>query len=136
MGFRFRKSVSVGPFRLNASKSGLGWSVGVPGARYTKMANGRTRVTAGIPGMGIFWVEESKKQKTKPKPIKPVVAKHVEKKYIWEKTEEELTGWECFVLFLWDVIKWTFLGLLIAAAVVCVFGIPILMGIAEGSKKW
>lgn len=63
MGFRFRKSVNVGPFRLNASKSGLGWSVGVPGARYTKMANGRTRTTASIPGTGVSWVEESKKPK-------------------------------------------------------------------------
>ena len=62
MGFRFRKSVNVGPFRVNASKTGLGWSFGVPGARYTKMANGRNRVTASIPGTGISWVEESKKQ--------------------------------------------------------------------------
>lgn len=62
MGFRFRKSVSFGPLRVNASKSGLGWSVGVPGARYTKMANGRTRTTASIPGTGVSWVEESKKQ--------------------------------------------------------------------------
>jgi len=67
MGFRFRKSVSIGPLRVNASKSGLGWSVGVPGARYTKMANGRDRVTASIPGTGISWVEESKKQQ-KPLP--------------------------------------------------------------------
>ena len=62
MGFRFRKSVNLGPFRVNASKTGLGWSFGVPGARYTKMANGRNRVTASIPGTGISWVEESKKQ--------------------------------------------------------------------------
>lgn len=62
MGFRFRKSVNFGLFRVNASKTGLGWSVGVPGARYTKMANGRKRVTASIPGTGISWVEESKKQ--------------------------------------------------------------------------
>lgn len=66
MGFRFRKSVNIGPFRVNASKSGLGWSVGVPGARYTKMANGRTRTTASIPGTGISWVEESKKRPVKP----------------------------------------------------------------------
>ena len=62
MGFRYRKSVNIGPLRLNASKSGLGWSVGVPGARYTKMANGRNRVTASIPGTGVSWIEESKKE--------------------------------------------------------------------------
>ena len=63
MGFRFRKSINFGPFRLNASKTGLGWSVGGPGGRYTQMANGRTRTTVGIPGTGISWVEESKKAK-------------------------------------------------------------------------
>lgn len=62
MGLRFRKSINFGIFRLNASKTGLGWSVGVPGARYTKMANGRSKTTASIPGTGISWVEESKKK--------------------------------------------------------------------------
>ena len=33
MGWYFRKSVNFGPLRLNASKSGLGVSVGVPGMR-------------------------------------------------------------------------------------------------------
>ena len=61
MGFRFRKSINFGIFRVNASKTGLGWSGGVPGARYTKMANGRDSVTANIPGTGISWVKETKK---------------------------------------------------------------------------
>jgi hypothetical protein len=33
MGWYFRKSVNLGPLRLNASRSGLGVSVGVPGLR-------------------------------------------------------------------------------------------------------
>ena len=33
MSFHFRKSVKIGPFRLNFSKSGIGVSAGVPGAR-------------------------------------------------------------------------------------------------------
>jgi hypothetical protein len=33
MGFYIRKSVSVGPFRLNLSKSGIGVSAGIPGLR-------------------------------------------------------------------------------------------------------
>lgn len=32
MGFSFRKSVKIGPIRLNASKSGIGISGGVNGA--------------------------------------------------------------------------------------------------------
>ena len=61
MGFRFRKSKSVGPFRLNMSKSGIGWSVGVPGLRYSQKAGGGSRVTASIPGTGISYVTDSKK---------------------------------------------------------------------------
>lgn len=40
MGFRFRKSINLGGgFRINLSKSGIGYSFGVPGLRYTKSAN-------------------------------------------------------------------------------------------------
>lgn len=59
MGFRFRKSVKAGPFRLNFSKSGIGYSVGTKGFRYTKKANGGTRTTASIPGTGISYVKET-----------------------------------------------------------------------------
>jgi hypothetical protein len=31
MGFTYRKSVNLGPFRVNLSKSGLGYSVGSRG---------------------------------------------------------------------------------------------------------
>lgn len=68
MGFRFRKSINVGPFRVNLSKSGIGYSVGGKGARYTKTANGKTRTTLNIPGTGLSYVEEkSNKQLTKQK---------------------------------------------------------------------
>ena len=91
MGFRFRKSISFGPLRVNASKCGLGWSIGVPGARYTQMANGRTRTTTSIPGTGVSWVEESKKQ-----------PKQTEKSFSWG---------EC-VLGIVGVIGLAFLALL------------------------
>ena len=65
MGFRYRKSVKIGPFRINASKSGIGYSVGVKGLRYTKTATGRERVTASIPGTGMSYVTESKAKKKK-----------------------------------------------------------------------
>lgn len=58
MGVRFRKSVKLGPFRINFSKSGVGWSVGNKYARYTRKANGRTRITTTLPGTGISHVEE------------------------------------------------------------------------------
>ena len=59
MGFRFRKSIKMGPLRFTLSKSGVSSSVGVKGYRVTKTANGRVRRTASIPGTGINYVTES-----------------------------------------------------------------------------
>lgn len=61
MGLRFRKSVKAGPMRINFSKSGVGYSVGTKGFRYTKKANGGTRTTTSIPGTGISYVKDSRK---------------------------------------------------------------------------
>lgn len=60
MGFRYRKSINIGGgFRINLSKSGIGYSWGVKGARFTKKANGGTRTTYSIPGTGISYVKET-----------------------------------------------------------------------------
>lgn len=60
MGFRFRKSINLGHgVRVNLSKSGIGYSVGAPGLRVTKMAKGRIRATASVPGTGISYVSET-----------------------------------------------------------------------------
>ena len=61
MGFRFRKSINLGPIRINLSKSGVGYSVGTKGARITKTAKGGTRTTLSIPGTGISFVKEKGK---------------------------------------------------------------------------
>lgn len=58
MGLRFRKSVNCGAFRVNFSKTGIGYSIGGKGFRYTITADGRERVTLSIPGTGISYVEE------------------------------------------------------------------------------
>lgn len=50
MGWSFRKSKSFGPFRLNFSKSGLGLSFGVNGARISTSHRG-TFVTLGANGI-------------------------------------------------------------------------------------
>lgn len=63
MGFRFRKSLNFGPFRINFSKSGIGCSFGGNGFRVTKTADGRTRSTASIPGTGISYVKEQSSKK-------------------------------------------------------------------------
>lgn len=72
MGFRFRKSIKAGPLRVNLSKSGVGYSVGTKGFRYTKKAGGGTRTTASIPGTGISYVSDSKKKEAAPVSQEPV----------------------------------------------------------------
>lgn len=62
MGLNFRKSVKMGPVRVNFSKSGVGYSVGGKGFRVTKKANGGTRTTVGIPGTGISYSTDSKRK--------------------------------------------------------------------------
>ena len=60
MGFRFRKSVNLGGgFRINLSKSGIGYSFGTKGMRWTKLCNGRNRSTYSIPGTGLAYISES-----------------------------------------------------------------------------
>ena len=56
MGFRFRKSLKLGGgFRLNLSKSGVGISGGVKGARVSIGPRG-TRTTLSVPGTGMSYV--------------------------------------------------------------------------------
>ena len=60
MGWRFRKSINLGGgFRVNISRSGVGYSWGVPGYRVTRKAGGGTRQTVSIPGTGVSHVTES-----------------------------------------------------------------------------
>ena len=60
MGFRYRKSINLGGgFRINLSKSGVGYSWGTKGYRITKTAKGTTRRTYSIPGTGLSYTEES-----------------------------------------------------------------------------
>lgn len=58
MGWRFRKSFKAGPFRLNYSSKGVGWSVGAGGTRYTHRADGRRTVTSTIKGTGLSYVTD------------------------------------------------------------------------------
>ena len=121
MGFRFRKSIKVGCARVNFSKSGVGYSVGTKGARITRTANGRTRITASVPGTGISYVKGSGRGKTTSvyqQETKPSMALGV----------------------FWRVlaIPFVLLGLLLALAVQPVFWSVVVLGVIEwiygGSK--
>ena len=53
MGFTYRKSVNLGPFRVNLSKFGLGYSVGGRGFRVGTTARGKKYTSFSIPGTGV-----------------------------------------------------------------------------------
>jgi hypothetical protein len=53
MGFYYRKSIGVGPFRVNVSKSGVGYSVGGPGFRTGVSSQGKKYTTFSLPGTGL-----------------------------------------------------------------------------------
>ncbi|HHY70530.1 MAG TPA: DUF4236 domain-containing protein [Thermoanaerobacterales bacterium] len=81
MGWRIRKSIGIGKlFRINLSKSGIGFSAGVPGCRVSVGPDKKVRRTIGIPGTGIYSTEvigekSSKKRPNCPNCNSPVTAK-------------------------------------------------------------
>ena len=64
MGWSYRKSVSLGPFRVNISKSGVGYSVGARGFRTGVSASGRRYSSVGIPGTGLRYTKGGSKSST------------------------------------------------------------------------
>jgi hypothetical protein len=60
MGWSYRKSVNLGPFRINLSKSGIGYSVGGRGFRTGVNSRGRSYNSFSIPGTGLRYSSSSK----------------------------------------------------------------------------
>ena len=60
MGWYYRKSVGLGPFRINISKSGIGYSLGGGGFRTGVNACGRRYRSVSIPGTGMRYISSSK----------------------------------------------------------------------------
>ena len=58
MGFRFRKSISIGKgLRLNLNKKSIGFSVGTKGMRFSINSKGRKTANVGIPGTGLYYTK-------------------------------------------------------------------------------
>jgi hypothetical protein len=74
MGFSYRKSVRMGPFRVTASKSGISCSAGVKGARVTKRPSGRIQATLRAPGTGLRYTTTSGTAKRKSSSRAPAAA--------------------------------------------------------------
>jgi tetratricopeptide (TPR) repeat protein len=87
MGFRYYKRVKLGGgVHLNFSKTGIGISAGIPGARYSVHSSGRTVKTVGLPGTGFYYRKDSyaKRGKTRP-PSSPRLALPVPAKISYPK---------------------------------------------------
>ncbi len=62
MGWSYRKSVNLGPFRVNISKSGIGYSLGGAGFRTGVSSRGRHYRSVSIPGTGLRYSSSSSQQ--------------------------------------------------------------------------
>ncbi len=60
MSMRFRRSIGLGSgVRFNLSKTGIGISAGVKGARYSIHSSGRETTSARIPGTGVYYMKQT-----------------------------------------------------------------------------
>ncbi|GMA52006.1 hypothetical protein GCM10025857_68290 [Alicyclobacillus contaminans] len=80
MGWVFRKCIRIGKmFRINISKRGVGYSVGLGGVRYSKGPSGK-RVRVTFPGTGVYYEErlsgpkQSETKRTTPQNQTPTTA--------------------------------------------------------------
>ena len=85
MGFRFKKSFNIGKhFKINLSKSGIGYSFGVKGFRIGKTAKGKTEKTLSLPGTGLSYKTIKKEESVIPKKTR------YDKSKLKDKTFDEL----------------------------------------------
>jgi hypothetical protein len=57
VGWSYRKSFRAGPFRVNVSKSGIGYSAGGRGFRTGVRASGRRYTSMSVPGTGVRYTK-------------------------------------------------------------------------------
>lgn len=63
MGWNFRKSINLGPFRVNFSPSGISYSVGLGGFRWGVDTKGKSYNSINVPGTGFTYRSSGKKKK-------------------------------------------------------------------------
>ena len=67
MGWRWRKTKTLGGFRTTFSKKGVGYSYGIPGLRFGVCPDARKYFSCGFPGTGFYYIKYFKKQVKKQK---------------------------------------------------------------------
>jgi hypothetical protein len=64
MGWSYRKSASFGPFKINVSRSSVGYSIGGKGFRTGVNARGRRYTSISVPGTGLRYTKSGGKGAT------------------------------------------------------------------------
>lgn len=109
MGLRYRKSVKLpGGFRVNFSKSGVGYSWGVKGYRYTKTAKGTTRRTYSVPGTGFSYVTEEGKKKSSAEPT--TIESHAEELGVGSLDDCQPVDYQEFLSAAEGFLKWDYIS--------------------------
>lgn len=74
MGWRFRRFFGIGPLRWSLNKTGVGWSIGIPGVRYGVSPNGNRHISIGIPGTGLYWMKNLGVASSMPNSAPPLIS--------------------------------------------------------------
>jgi hypothetical protein len=96
MAWSFRRSLNLGPFRVNLSKKGAGVSVGARGFRIGRDGQGRQYTQTSIPGTGIYrrdYYSGAPPQPTAPHPPKANRSPYLPSKYFWLLTTLAVVLW-------------------------------------------
>jgi len=67
MGWNLRKTKKFFPFRISLTKTGIGLSTGIKGARISRHSSGRGRTQITLPGTGIYYRKDRRWKKAKSK---------------------------------------------------------------------
>jgi hypothetical protein len=54
MGWSLRRTIRIGPLKINLSRTGVGFSIGARGLRIGRDSTGRNYSHLSIPGTGIY----------------------------------------------------------------------------------
>ena len=119
MGLNFRKSVKIDKnTRMNFSKSGVGVSTGVKGARVSVGPRG-VRRTVGIPGTGIYATQQISGKKVKQS--RQINTKHSAEWYIFSIIVAIMVGVAIFIppltILFFSIIGISFIGYLIVHSI-------------------
>jgi hypothetical protein len=83
MGWSFRRRLNLGPLRINLSRKGAGFSVGVRGFRIGRDAVGRQYTQTSIQGTGIYRRDYYQKGQSPPAPNAPTSKNYLSNRYFW-----------------------------------------------------